>query len=138
MRSIAGGFISGGLFIVSLFATVLPVRAEFPELIRRVPADANVILLIDADKVFASPIAQRQDWKKQQLANAADRPLSIPPKVTKMLRAAKMDLQSRESLWEFVMLQAETIPSIDDISRREKGFVDTVANTKAAWSPRGA
>lgn len=138
MRSVLLSLAGCCLLLGGLLALALPARADFPELIRRVPGEANALILIDAERLFASPLAQKEDWKKRQLTNYAERPMTIPPQATKVVRAAQWDLHTRESVWELVMLESPTAPFLEHIAKREKGFVDTVANTKAVWSPRGA
>lgn len=114
------------------------VHAGFPELVRRVPAEANAIMLVDADRLFASPMAVREGWKKKQLADFAERPMAVPPQSTKVVRAAHVDLQAHEPQWEMVLIEQPSFRSLDEIAKREKGYVDKIANTKVAWSPRGA
>jgi len=126
------------LSFCSLFSITLAAHADFAELIRRVPGEANALIMIDAERLFASPLAEKEEWKKRQLANYAERPMSIPPQSTKVVRAAQWDLHTHESVWELVMLETTNSPFLEHIAKREKGFVDTVANTKAVWSPRGA
>jgi hypothetical protein len=126
------------VIIVAAGFTVQSAQADFPELLRRVPAEANAIMLIDADRLFASPMAVREGWKKKQLAEFAERPLAIPPQATKIIRAAHVDLQSDEAQWELVLIEQPTVRSVDEVAKREKGYVDKIANTKVVWSPRGA
>lgn len=138
MRSTIHNLAENCLSIICVALLVRATRADFPELIRRIPGEANALIMIDAERLFDSPLAQKEEWKKRQLANYADRPMSIPPQATKVVRAAQLDLQTKESIWELVMLETPKSPFLEDIAKREKGFVDTVANTKAVWSPRGA
>ncbi len=133
MRSLACS-----LAVCSFLLLALPARADFPELIRRVPGEANMLLMIDAERLFTSPLAEKEEWKKKRLANHAVHPMSIPPQATKVVRAAHWDLHTRESDWDLVMLETPKAPFLEHIAKNEKGFVDTVANTKAVWSPRGA
>jgi hypothetical protein len=111
--------------------------ADFSDLLRRVPGEANAILLIDAEALFASPIAERDGWKERRKAGFAERPLSVPVEATKVVRASQIDLQTREPAWEVALIEAPKIPSIDSIAKKERGYVDQVASKSAAWSPRG-
>lgn len=114
-----------------------PAHADFPELLRRVPGEANAIVLIDAERLLASPLAKKEDWQKRRFEHYAERPLSVPPQATKVVRAAHVDLHTRQPSWELVMLETTNSPHLETIAKKEKGFVDTVAGTKAVWSPRG-
>ena len=126
------------VLIVAASFTAQSAQAGFPEVVRRVPAEANAIMLVDAERLFASPIAIRENWKKKQLAEFAERPLAVPPQATKVVRAAHVDLQAHEAQWEMVLIEQPSFRSLDEVANREKGYVDKIANTKVAWSPRGA
>ena len=119
-------------------ATCRVAEADFANLVRRVPADANAVVLIDCERMLASPIAVRESWKKKYQADYAQRPLMIPPQATKVIRAGAIDLHSGRAPWELTLMDLDHAPDLDKIVRREKGYVDTVANAKAVWSPRGA
>lgn len=126
------------LILLALWLPCRPLQAGFPELIRRVPGESNAIMLIDAERLFESPIAQREGWKKKQTAEFAQRPLAVPPQATKVVRAGQLDLQEFASPWAVTLIEAAAAPSLDVIAKREKGYLDKVAGSKAAWSPRGA
>jgi hypothetical protein len=126
------------LIVLGLWLACQPLQAGFPELIRRVPGQSNAIMLIDAERLFASPIAQHEGWKKKQTAEFSQRPLAVPPQAAKVVRAAQVDLQEFTSPWAVTLIEAAAAPSLESIATREKGYVDKVAGSKAAWSPRGA
>ncbi len=112
--------------------------ADFPEMIRRVPKDANVIMYMDVERVLASPMAAKEDWKGKRAADYHTRPFSVPPAVTKFVRAAVINVDTNHSEWQIAVLEAKSIPPLETIAKNEKGYIDTVAGTKAVWSPRGA
>jgi hypothetical protein len=114
------------------------VLADFPELVRRVPKDANVIVYMDVDRLMASPLAAKEVWKGKRAADFANRPMAIPPSVTKFIRAASVNLDVDETAWQIAVLEGKSVPTLETIAKNEKGYLDTVAGTKAVWSPRGA
>jgi hypothetical protein len=124
--------------VVANLAVCRVANADFAELVRRVPADANAVVLIDCQRLFASPIAVRDGWKKKYQADFAQRPFLIPPQAKNVIRAGSVDLHSGRHPWELALLDLDHAPDLDKIANREKGYVDKVANTKAVWSPRGA
>lgn len=126
------------LLVWGLCLACRPLQAGFPELIRRVPSQSNALMLIDAERLFASPIAQREGWKKKQTTEFAQRPLAVPPQATKVVRGAPLDLQEFTTPWAVTLMEADSAPSLESIAAREKGYVDKIAGFKAAWSPRGA
>ncbi len=40
--------------------------AQFAGMKQRIPTDANTVILIDADKLFGSAIADRQGWQARR------------------------------------------------------------------------
>jgi len=120
---------------VSSLAT--PAYADFLDMLRRVPAEANVLMLIDAEQVAASPLATREGWREKREADYEARPLTFPPHATKLVRAAQFDMDTHESKWQIAILEAARIPTLDQIAKKAQGYLDTVANTSAVWSPRG-
>jgi hypothetical protein len=125
--------------IVAVTACTLSVaHADFPDMTRRVPSDANVIVYMDVERLMASPLAANEGWKSKQAEDFANRPMAVPPTVTKLVRAASVNLDVGETAWQIAVLEAKSLPTLESIAKQEKGHVDTVAGTKAVWSPRGA
>jgi hypothetical protein len=114
------------------------VYGDFAEMTRRVPRDANVIMYMDVERLMASPMAAKQDWKGKQAADYHTRPFSVPPAVTRFARAASVNVDTNHAEWQIAILEAKSVPPLETIAKNEKGYVDTVAGTKAVWSPRGA
>jgi hypothetical protein len=114
------------------------VMGDFPEMVRRVPKDANVIMYMDVERLLASPMGAKEDWKGKRAADFENRPMSLPPSVTKFVRAANVNLDVHETSWQIAVLEIKSLPSLDSIAKKEKGYLDTVAGTQAVWSPRGA
>lgn len=137
MRRVCIGGIAP-MVITFAMGMVCPAHADFPEMTRRIPQDANVIMYMDVDRLMASPLAMKEDWKGKRGAEFTNRPLSVPPSVSRFVRAAKVDIDTERSEWQVAILEANTIPALDAIAKKENGYLDTVAGTKAVWSPRGA
>ena len=53
-----------------------PARANYYELLRRIPESAKTIILIDVERMFMSPIAMKQKWRERgQLSRGNGGPL---------------------------------------------------------------
>jgi hypothetical protein len=124
--------------LVTELAACCMADGGFVDLVRRVPVDANSVVLIDCERMFKSPIAVRTDWKKKYQTDYAQRPLMVPLRATKVIRSGALDLHLGRSPWELTLLELDQAPDLDKIARREKGYVDKIASAKAVWSPRGA
>ena len=73
------------LLLGSLFAITQEADAQFDDLIRRVPENANAIALVNAERIFASEIAKRENWQSDHDKRFAAGQSSIPPHATQMV-----------------------------------------------------
>src|SRR5262245_38895307 len=96
-------FGSLGIASMSFLVTLLTagwVLGDFPDMMSRVPGDANVLMAMDVERILASPLATKEGWKEKQAADYAARPLTFPPQVTKVIRAGQVDLELHQSKWQ--------------------------------------
>jgi hypothetical protein len=112
--------------------------AEFPALLKRVPGEANILVLVDVDRLLASPMAQEQGWKKKLTQDATQRPLILPPGAHKLIRAMSIDLTTQETAFELTLLESPKGLSLANIAERQQGYVEKIANVETAWLPQGA
>jgi hypothetical protein len=110
----------------------------FGELLKRTPEHANVLLLVNVDGLFASPIGARDQWKEQALANRSGG-LGLAPDVAKIAVAADLDFTSMQERWKvgLAQLRRDVPLKLESIAAREGGYVETIENTPVAWTPRG-
>ena len=54
-------------------------RAEFKDMLRLVPGEANALLVVDVEKVLKSPMAIREGWPQAQTDAYAAKPMVVPP-----------------------------------------------------------
>ncbi|MFN0051409.1 MAG: hypothetical protein ACKV0T_04415 [Planctomycetales bacterium] len=124
------------LFLSCLSGTRL-VAAEFATLLKRIPSEANVLVMVDADRLFASPIAQERGWKKQATTDFAQRPILLPPSAHKLVRAISIDLNSQTTAFEITLLEMPKGHALAKIAERQQGYVEKVSNVETAWLPKG-
>jgi len=101
------GTMSRVLSILVVLGTALlsrAVQAGFPELANLVPSDTNALVMIDMDKLLASPAAEKGDWKNK-IENAFEEGLTIlPPKARRAILASQIDLEFMTQLWQTELL----------------------------------
>jgi len=126
------------VFLTSLSAS-LSWAAPFDELLKRVPAGVNTLVLIDVETTLATPAAQEGGWgKKLELSNV-DRPIFLPPEATKLVIAAALRPSDNFSrLWELAVMELAKPMSMRSIARSEGGYVDQISGFVAAWTPSDA
>ncbi len=110
---------------------------KFEDLLKRVPQGANLILLVDVDGLLNSPLGQREDWRSKA-ASRTSQSLWLSPDDTKAVVSANFDLFTFQENWKVGLVEVrEALPDLETLAAREGGFVESVQNTKATWTPRG-
>lgn len=114
------------------------VASEFPILLKRVPGEANVLVLVDVDRMLTSPMAQERGWKKKLSQDVAQRPMLLPPGAHKLVRAVSVDLNNQAATFEITLLEVPRGMMLSKIAEKRQGYVEKVAGVDAAWLPQGA
>jgi hypothetical protein len=114
------------LCVFSLVAVTGVTEAQTPaKLLRWVPADANAVIVIDVKALLHSPLAQRENWRKQAGDRFANQEISIPPESLRAVMATQLDLGGTlHPIWELGILELEHTPSFALIARRDGGQLD--------------
>ncbi len=107
-------------------------------LLSRIPPGANAIAFIDVDKLLKSPLGVKEKWK-EKLKNAfAATPMLVPPNAARLMLASSIDPNTVAPIWEVSVIELTTTPSMEKIAKAENGYVDTIAEKQAVWSPANA
>ena len=128
----AACFLFSPLFEVSAWA-------QFDDLLKRIPSNANSLVVIDVNALHSSALARKDGWLKKHEAAYVERPIFLPPEADKIILAAQIDIsQEMRENWELaVMDMKEPIP-MKSIARAEGGYVDSINGLHAAWTPSNA
>lgn len=101
----------------------------------RVPTDANTLVMINADKMFNSPVADRERWDSRRKA-AYDAGLSaLPPDAREVLLAGRNDHEFGKSIWEMALVRLEGKRSVSTVAQRFGGSMDNLEGRTAAKLP---
>ena len=136
-RSLGWALIAG-LGLTALGLTGTGRAAEFSEMLRRVPGDANVLVMIDADRLFDSQLSREQGWKKKLATQQELHPVLLPVGAKKLVRAIEVDMLSGTQTKELTLLDFPKGPSLQKIANKQQGYLEKVANVDVAWLPQGA
>lgn len=121
---------------VACIASAAP--ADTGALLSRVPHGANAIAIIDVDGLVKSPMGVKEHWK-EKLKNAyAATPMMVPPNVARLVLASWIDPGSLAPIWEASVMEMKTTPSMEKIAKAENGYVDTIGDKQAVWTPINA
>jgi hypothetical protein len=108
------------------------------DLVKRAPAGANALVLIDVEGLSKSPVAVREKWREKKLAAAAGLP-ELPRDAKGLLLASKLDIANGfDSQWDVGLIEMTYGVVMETLAKAEGGYVDDVEGLPAAWSPRGA
>ncbi|MFI4851650.1 MAG: hypothetical protein ACIAZJ_21235 [Gimesia chilikensis] len=115
------------------------VEAQFEDLLNRIPANANSIVLIDVSRMHASTLARKEGWLKKHEAAYVERPIYLPPEAAKIVVAAQLNFaDSLDQNWELAVMDMQEPIPMRSIARAEGGYVDSINGLHAAWAPSDA
>lgn len=119
--------IAAGLWIIGMISSVTGQTS----LASRVPHDANIMLILNVEKIMGSQIAQEKSWKTNR-AQAVETGLTIlPASANRFLMAAKMDLEFMQPQWEIALSYLDHEPQIAQIAANWKGEIDNIDSHSA-------
>jgi hypothetical protein len=113
-------------------------KADFTDLLSKVPRSANVLVMLNADQVFQSAIATREHWKQHYDSNYEDSPLLMPPSAEQFVLAADMELAYMKPRWEVAVMKLADDPSMNLIARTIHGDRDTLGDLETITTPKNS
>ena len=109
------------------------------ELLKRVPAGANAVMVIDVTALQATPLAQAQGWQKKHEAAFVERPLMLPPEASRIVVASALNFAGELNVeWELAVMNLTEPLSMRSIARAEGGYLDKIGGVDCAWTPSDA
>ena len=117
---------SSALLAAGLLCGVLanPARSQFEEMVSHIPSDANVLVMVNAEKVFASEVAKTEGWAAQRGKRFESGLTAIPPKATCIAVGSQVDLETMRPIWDAAIIAFPKAPSLADISEYFGGVDD--------------
>ncbi|MEL7500698.1 MAG: hypothetical protein AAFN77_24100 [Planctomycetota bacterium] len=113
-----------------------PAFAQFEELTRLVPADANILVLINDENLMNSEYAKSNSWSTKY-EKAFDAGVTvIPPSAEGYLLAGSVDLQYGTRNWEIALIKdKEGVAGPDQVAEKFGGKVEEIAGSPAVILP---
>jgi len=121
-----------------LLLATAPLRAQFDELVHKVPFTANAIFLVNVDKVLASPPAVAANWKTKPFASHAAGITILPADASHAVMAAHFDFETMVSLWETAIVRLTGEPSLAAFAKANGGTLGTIDGLPAVATPGDA
>jgi hypothetical protein len=97
------------------------------EMLARIPAQANRILVIDVPGLHKSPLGVRENWAKRHERNFGQGVVSIPPSAQRVVGAAQLNTTTLNPVWESILLESPKPVSDEQLVRAVSGAMDKVS-----------
>jgi len=106
---------------------------EFDDLLRRLPDEANAVVALHVEGIFASPLATAEGWAAHYADSYSDAPLIVPPHAKRFLLAAEFQLETMQPAWESAAMELSVDPAPEDLAKRWGGAADRLAGAPVVW-----
>lgn len=120
---------------VAAVSIVASAPAQFDGMLARVPRDANTLILIDAEKMFGSRIADRERWDAKRKAAFEAGVSALPPDASSIVMAARNDFESGRNAWELSLVKFISDRDVSSVAKRFGGEIDSISGRMAARLP---
>ena len=127
-------------FLVAQFAVVSmcsvlsrPALSQFDALAQHVPAQANALFMVNAEKLFASPVAKSLNWQAQRGKRFDSGLTAIPANATRVLIGSQIDLETMRPTWDAATVEFSTAPTLADIAKHFGGIDDMIGGVPAVF-----
>jgi hypothetical protein len=127
-----------GIVIAVLLGSFAAQAATFKELASRIPADANVLVAVDIDKLVNSPMGEKENWREQRTVRTHNRPVIVPAETKRLVMGALLNATTSQSMWEVSVMELSQAPSMSAIAAGDRGYVDTIGGRQAVRSSLNA
>ncbi len=117
------------------FSSPRDISAQFDELIGHVPETANALVLVNAQKLFASPVAQQQNWQADRAKRFEGGLTGLPPKADLLVLAYDIDVEQMHANWEIAVAKMQADVSVASLAQQYKAIEDQIDSVPAVRLP---
>jgi hypothetical protein len=126
-------WLCAGLIIVAARPCL---AADFGDLIRRVPAQANAVLLVDVDAVHRSPMGAKNGWAKNHERDSLTGVDSLPETVERLVIGGQISPTTLDAAWKVGIAATRKAMTPAQLASAEGGTTDDLAGRQVVISPR--
>jgi len=113
----------------------LAAEDPFHALANRLPRSANVLGIVNLEKMYQSPQAIREGWKKKIEGAFEAGVTRVPPQTARLVVGMQLDLDNVQPLWEAAVIDLNTNFEVGTIAMRRSGKADKINGLPVAVLP---
>ncbi len=126
-----------GLAVLGVTCPAQTAGNKYGELLKRLPDQANLLMLVDVEAVFNSPMGKAEGWLDEAVERSQSR-LGMGDQIKLLTLAVNLDLSSMTERWKLGLAALKSpLPDLKALATREGGFIEEGFATPAVWTPRG-
>jgi hypothetical protein len=110
----------------------------FEDLLKRVPEQANALLLVDVQAVHKTALAARLNWAKKVQQDYLAGVSRLPPDANRVVVAATFNASTLDHGWKIGLAELQHDIDVKKVAQAEAGTLDKVAEQAVVLSPRNA
>ena len=127
------------LFFTTNATGLVQAEQDFPSLMTKIPASANAVVVIDADKLRNSELGKKNKWADKNEAAYVNSPFILPPEANRIVIGSQLNPNNHFSqAWELAVMSLVEPISMRSIARAENGQLDEIAGIPAVGTPGNA
>jgi hypothetical protein len=112
--------------------------ADFQELVRFGPADANAIVLINVKAILDSPYGKREKLREEHQAAFARSGVGLPPGTAQFVLTSRINFLTMDAVWEAAVLRSELPVEMQRVAARLGVTLDEVQGMPVVALPNNA
>ena len=126
--------------LLLVLAAAVPIQAaeqpsRFGELLSRVPAGANTLIMLDVEKIRSSLFVVNTPESEKAGQSQANRYVFGAKELDRAVLAADLDLTEFIPTWETVLVKTNIEPVLAEIAQRQNGRIEQLGSMQAVWLP---
>jgi hypothetical protein len=114
-----------------VFATPAFCQSAFDDMVPYVPENANAVFMINAEKIFQSPVAKAGNWQAQRGKRFDSGLTALPAAATRVMVGSHLDLETMRPQADAAIVEYGKAPSLSDMKQHFGGVDDTIGTTPA-------
>jgi hypothetical protein len=116
--------------LITLFVALSPMAtaSDFDDLLKRLPSQSNLLVVMDIASIHESPVAVKEGWKQQHENDYVGGSARIPPTAKKLVVGAQLNPAKLDLTWTIGLLENKDDLNMVQIAKNVRGQLDQISN----------